>query len=245
MAMRVGPTPVEQALQHLEAIGSRPAINAKLEEVVLVARAHLMGTQGDFETARRLASQARALAEEHARDTSHARFVAGHIGLMACDAATAERELRSVCEHFEQVGEHGFLSSVAPYLAEAVLAQGRDEEALQVTERWRADLLTVPEDVDGQAQWRRVRAKILARLGQLDEAERVGREAVAIASSTADILDLRAEALADLGEVLRLASRPQESRAAFEEALQLYDAKDNLVGAERVRGLLEERRIEA
>ena len=77
-----------------------------------------------------------------------------------------------------------------------------------MTERWRADRLTDPEDADGQAQWRRVRAKALARSGDLIEAERLGREAVAIASATADILNLRAEALGDLGEVLTLADRP-------------------------------------
>jgi len=150
-----------------------------------------------------------------------------------------------VCEHYEKVGEFGYLSSAAPYLAEAVLAQGREEEALQLTERWRADRLTLPEDADGQTQWRRVRAKILARRGELDEAERLGREAVAIASATADILNLRAEALADLGEVLRLADRPHESRAALAEAIRLYEAKGNIVGAERVHGLLAERPIEA
>ena len=63
------------------------------------------------------------------------------------------------CEHLEEVGELGYLSSMGPYLAEAVLAQGRDEEALQLTDRWRADRLTVPEDADGQTQWRRVRAE--------------------------------------------------------------------------------------
>jgi hypothetical protein len=161
------------------------------------------------------------------------------------EGAAAEPELRVVCEHYEKVGEFGFLSSTAPYLADAVLAQGRDEEALQLTERWRDDRLTLPGDADGQAQWRRVRAKALARGGALAEAERLGREAVAIASATADILDLQAEALADLGEVLRLADRPQESRAALEEAIGLYEKKGNVVGAERLRDLLAEWTVEA
>jgi tetratricopeptide (TPR) repeat protein len=243
-AMRVGPTPVEQALQRLEELGSRAAINARLEEVILVGRAHLVATQGHFDAARDLAAQAIAFAEERGLDGSHARFVAGHVELLAGDAAAAERVLRSVCEHYEQVGELGFLSSMAPYLVDAVLAQGRDQEALQLTERWRADRLTLPEDTDGQTQWRRVRAKALARSGELDDAVRVGRQAVAIASAT-DVLELRAEALADLGETLRLADRAQESREALEEAVRLYEAKGNVVGAERVRGLLAERAIEA
>ncbi len=107
----------------------------------------------------------------------------------------------------------GFLSSVAPLLVEALFVQGRDEEALQLTERWPPERLTVPEDADAQVGWRRVRAKLLARRGDFEEAERLGREATAIASGT-DYLDLHAQALADLAEVLRLAGKPEESAAA-------------------------------
>ena len=95
----------------------------------------------------------------------------------------------------------------------------------------------MPEDADAHVNWRRVRAKALARTGQLDEAERLAREAVAIASAT-DVLDLRADAFADLGEVLRLAGRPQGSRTAVEEAIAVYDEKGNILGAGRLRALL-------
>jgi class 3 adenylate cyclase/tetratricopeptide (TPR) repeat protein len=244
-AMRVGPTPVEEALRRLEELGERATISGKLEMELLSARAHFMATQGDFEAARGLASQARALGEELGLDVTHSGFVAGHVELFAGNAAGAEPEFRMVCEHYEKVGEFGFLASAAPYLAEAILIQGRDEEALRLTERWRADQLTLPEDADAQTQWRRVRAKILARRGDLDEAERLGREAVEIASGTADILDLQAEAVADLGEVLRLAGRMRESQAAVEEAIGLYDRKGNVVAADRLRALLAEPAVEA
>jgi class 3 adenylate cyclase/tetratricopeptide (TPR) repeat protein len=242
-AMRVGPTPVEEALQRLEELGSRAAMNVKLEEGILVSRAHLVAEQGHFDAARGLASQARALAEEHGLDSSHARYVFGQVELLAGDTAAAERELRSLCEHQEQVGELGFLSSTVPYLVEAVLAQGDEKEALRLTERWRPERLTLPEDLDAHVGWRRVRAKVLARKGEFDEAERVGREAVTIASAT-DVLELRAQALADLGEVLGLAGRPQESRVALKEAIRLYEDKGNVVEAGRLRGLLAEPPIE-
>jgi hypothetical protein len=80
-------------------------------------------------------------------------------------------------------------------------------------------------------------------MGELVEAERVGREAVAIASAT-DVLDLRGQALADLAEVLRLASRPEEARALVEEATRLYDQKGNVVAAERLRALMAEPPVE-
>jgi class 3 adenylate cyclase/tetratricopeptide (TPR) repeat protein len=244
-AMRVGPTPVQDALRRMDELSSRAAINGMLEMAFLVARARLVAALGRFDAARELASQARALGEEHGLEPFYVLWTAGHVELLAGDAVAAERELRMACEHYEEVGELGYLASVGPYLAEAVFAQGRDEEALQLTERWRADRLTAPEDIDGHAQWRRVRAKILARKGELDEAERLAREAVELASTTADILDLRAEALADLGEVLRFAGRLQESRAALGEAMRLYEAKGNVVGAGHIRVLLAERPIEA
>ncbi len=95
-AMRVGPTPVQEALRRLEEFGSSAAINGKLEMAFLLARAQLIATQGQFDAARGLASRARALAEDHGLDISNARLVAGHVELLAGDAAVAERELRTV-----------------------------------------------------------------------------------------------------------------------------------------------------
>lgn len=234
---------MEDALRRLEELGSRTALTVRLEVVFRTMRAHLLAVQGDFDAARVFASQAVALAEEHGLDGTHARFVVGNVERLAGDPAAAERELRAACEHYEQVGELGFLSSAAPFLVEVVLAQGRDEEALRLTERWRPERLTLPEDSDAHTHWRRVRAKVLARRGELDEAERVGREAVGIASAT-DVLELRAQALADLGEVLRLADRSQEATAALKEALALYEEKGNVVETGRLRGLLAEPPIE-
>jgi hypothetical protein len=60
----------------------------------------------------------------------------------------------------------------------------------------------------------------------------------------ARFLDLRADAFADLGEVLRVAGRLQESRTAVEEAIALYDEKGNISGAARLRALLAEPAME-
>jgi class 3 adenylate cyclase/tetratricopeptide (TPR) repeat protein len=243
-AMRVGPTPVDEALRRVDELSSGAAVNTRLEVAFLIARVHFVAVQGDFDAARNFASQAQALAREHGLNDDHTRTALGDIERLAGDGPAAERVLRPLCEHYEEVGEFGFLASVGPELAEAVLMQGRQEEALALIERWPADRLTLPEDVDARTHWRRVRAKVLARMGELVEAERVGREAVAIASAT-DVLDLRGQALADLAEVLRLASRPEEARALVEEATRLYDQKGNVVAAERLRALMAEPPVEA
>jgi tetratricopeptide (TPR) repeat protein len=168
---------------------------------------------------------------------------AGFVALLAGDPAAAERELRPACERLEEVGELGYLAGAVPLLLEALFEQGHDEEALQLTERWRPERLTVPEDVDSQVGWRRVRAKLLARRGDVEEAGRLAREATALATQT-DYLDLRAQTCADLAEVLRLAGDPRGSAAAREESIQLYEQKGNIVAATRVRSQLAESSIE-
>ena len=84
---------------------------------------------------------------------------------------------------------------------------------------------------------RQVRGKVLARRGEHDEAERLAREAVALAAET-DMLNAHAGALIDLAEVHALAG--QDARAALERALALYEHKGNLVLAERTRSRLAE-----
>jgi hypothetical protein len=44
--------------------------------------------------------------------------------------------------------------------------------------------------------------------------------------------------LLDAAEVLRAAERPEDARAAVEEALALFEQKGNEVSAERARALL-------
>jgi Tetratricopeptide repeat len=86
-----------------------------------------------------------------------------------------------------------------------------------------------------QALWRSVRATVLARRGGLAEAERMARQAVALAERT-DFLNHRAETLVVLADVLRRRDRPQLASAALADALALYERKGNLVAAQQVRG---------
>jgi tetratricopeptide (TPR) repeat protein len=82
-----------------------------------------------------------------------------------------------------------------------------------------------------------VRAKVLARRGEHESAERLARKSVALAEGT-DFLNDQADAYADLAEVLELAGGRDEASAALEQALTLYERKRNLAMAERVRARL-------
>jgi tetratricopeptide (TPR) repeat protein len=114
--------------------------------------------------------------------------------------------------------------------AEALVELGRSDEA----EHWldKGIETAATEEPTPQMLWRQVRARVLAGRGEHDEAERLAREAVALAEVT-DMLNLHADALISLAEVLVLAGK--EARPALEQALALYERKGNLVVAERTR----------
>jgi class 3 adenylate cyclase/tetratricopeptide (TPR) repeat protein len=231
-----GPTPVGEALERVEELRSRAGASRTLEVTVLRTRAELEAMQGRFDAARDLIAQAKALAEELGLEfmlSGRLALQAGTVELLAGDAAAAERELRPGCEALERMGNWAQLATLAPRLADALFVQGGDEEALRLTEL--VERIARPQDADPQIAWRRVRAKLLARRGDVEEAERLAREATALAART-DYLDDRAQAVADLAEVLRLAGRPKESAAAVAEAIRLYEEKGNVVAAGRLRG---------
>jgi tetratricopeptide (TPR) repeat protein len=130
------------------------------------------------------------------------------------------------------MGDTAFLSTTAAFLGQALLAQDRDQEAEALAEM--SAELAAEDDLITQVAWRGVRARCLAGNGHLDEAERLAREAVALAEKT-DFVNNRADSLTDLGIVLQGMRRAEDSQAAFAEALRLYEHKGNTVAAERMR----------
>ena len=85
------------------------------------------------------------------------------------------------------------------------------------------------------SQRRAARAKLLARAGDVEAAERLAREAVALAEETPDFLLLRGDAVLDLGEVLAATRERPAAVGATEEALELYERKGNVVSASAAR----------
>jgi class 3 adenylate cyclase/tetratricopeptide (TPR) repeat protein len=155
------------------------------------------------------------------------------------EAAGAAGEVS--CRLLDELGRPSVLSTTAGGLAAVYVELGRLDHA----ERWaaRAAELGAAEDAITQMLWRQARARVLARRGRFADAERLAREAVEIGEATED-LNSKAETWADLGEVLALAGRPLEAAKALEQALVRYEAKENLVMAERTRERLADVRPE-
>jgi class 3 adenylate cyclase/tetratricopeptide (TPR) repeat protein len=138
-------------------------------------------------------------------------------------------------ERLDRMGEKGYLSTTAAYLAEALYHLGRYDEAERHTMRTRDD--SAADDVSPQSMWRTIQAMILARRGEFEEAERLGREGVEIAEAT-DYHPLRGDAKLNLAEVYRLAGRTDDARTAALEAAERYELKGNRVLAERARSFI-------
>ena len=127
------------------------------------------------------------------------------------------------------------LATRAADLADAICEQGRYEEA----ETWirLARESAGSDDLDAAFAWRYVRGKVLARLGAIDEAEPLAREAVDLVGRT-DALNRQGDALLALAEILRVRGSEDEALENIRGALQLYEQKGNVVSAERAKAML-------
>jgi predicted ATPase/class 3 adenylate cyclase len=231
-----GPRPAPAAIERCEAIRSEVGDNLLAVATILEPLAGLHAMEGRFDEARSLLATSDAAFEELGLSLNSA--VSHHtamVELLAGDPVAAERCLRKGFDALEGMGDRALLSTTAAFLGQALLAQDREDEA----ERY-ADLsaeLTAEDDVLTRALWRGVKASLLARRGGLPEAERMARQAVALADRT-DFLNHRAEALVVLGTVLGAQAREEDARAALAAALDLYERKGNLVTAGQVRAAL-------
>jgi class 3 adenylate cyclase len=232
----MGPLPAAEGIRRLDEIRRHPDCDGAADASVLACRAILEAMQGRFEQPRSDVRASRSVLRDHGLlvDWAGHSTLSGWIELLAGDPAAAEREVRGGYEALQRMGETGFLSNVAAVLAEAVRAQGRLEEAVQlsvVSERAAAR-----DVVEAQALWRRVRARVLAARGEAAEAERLARESVSLIEPT-DLLHARADSFAALAEVLRLIGRPDEAGEPAHEAQRLYELKGDIVSARLLLGV--------
>jgi ATP/maltotriose-dependent transcriptional regulator MalT len=196
--------------------------------------AALRAMLGEFEQARSLIREGNEILDDLGGLSSAACHHEAFVEMLAGRPEAAERRLRLGYERLEEMGERALLATTAAMLAQALQAQGRDDEAEALAEL--GERTAAPEDLATQVVVRGVRARILARRGDAGRAEAQARAAVELAGPT-DLLPIRADALLDLGEVLALAGRAEEADAVTSQARELLELKGSLVAAERARSL--------
>jgi tetratricopeptide (TPR) repeat protein len=239
MALWSGPTPAAEAAHGCEEI----LAGAWTQEIAASALENLgalRAMQGELEEARRLIDRARAIYEDlgltYRFAVNLALYSAGLHTLME-DHEAAEHERRRAIDLLESIGEQGARSTVIALLAGNLYWLGRYAEA----ER-HADLAEEISSIDDQATLRQVwsvRAMVLARQGDFEQAMAAVDETVRFAEKTDDP-EGRAYAWMDKAEVLQLAGDPQGAASCLERAIGLLERKGNVVAAQTARSLLAE-----
>jgi class 3 adenylate cyclase/tetratricopeptide (TPR) repeat protein len=228
-----GPTPAHEGIARCEGIRRDLRGNRRAEAFVLQPLAGLWAMRGEFGRARELLAESNAMMAElgvtmYTAVPYHEAFVA----LLAGDPAEAEASLRAGYERLREMGEKALHADTAAMLARAVYAQGRLDEALELTRE--AEEEADPDDRSAQFAWRAIRAEILAHHGAFAEADRIAAEAVALVEGT-DWLTDHADVLIARSEVLAASGQHSAADATVREALELYERKGNSVAAARAR----------
>ena len=150
--------------------------------------------------------------------------------------AAAELELRADDAALAEIDERYFRSTVVGMLAGVLVELGRFEEAAAAVETARE--LADEDDALSQILWRTAHARLLAEADKPDEAVAEAESAVALATDGDDI-DLLGDVKSALGEVLLRAGRRDMAEPPLREALALYERKEDVASASRVRLRLE------
>jgi class 3 adenylate cyclase/tetratricopeptide (TPR) repeat protein len=227
-----GPLPVEDGVRLIEQVRGDPDASSRVQAQALISTGFFRALQGQFDDARSLAAEGRALLRELGLDLDWAAVshLTGQIELLADAPHAAEAELKSAYDLLQQRGETSYLSTGAAYLAEAMRRQQRLRAADQLIET--SKTLSARDDLTTQTTWRTVRARMLAAKGTHEGAERLARESVTMLEPT-DSLHDRAETLLCLAEVLSLAGRSADAIPALEQAIELATLKGDTVTARR------------
>jgi class 3 adenylate cyclase/tetratricopeptide (TPR) repeat protein len=224
--LQYGSRPVPEALERVDALAARYS-----HPGLLLGRAVLLAMNDEFDAARTLA----AAAEERFRELNDSAYpiqVLADIEELAGNFVAASELLRIFCEHLADRRQTAMLATYAPLRGRVLCALGRHSEAEQLAAQGRE--LGDKDDPITQSLWRRVSALVHAQLGDVEEAERLAREALAHAQKT-DSPQVQGDTLTDLAEVLETAGRGEEAAAALRDALDLYERKQIIPLARRVR----------
>ena len=150
-AVMFGSTPVEEGVQRgREMLASVPD-SRDLQGWALRIVGTLLALEGRVRRGQRAAGAGAAIFSEHGNKLALAvlGFSTGPLELRAGDPVAAEREFRAALDLVQQIGDRGRVPNLAAMLADALLEQGRIDEAEQFVQVARDGAQT--GDVSGQA----------------------------------------------------------------------------------------------
>ena len=233
-ALYYGAVPVTRALSLCSDLLERSTDRTARAAVTAVIGG-LHALEGRCEEGRLLLSRSRSLYEEIGAERGLLTVwtpLCVELETIAGNHDLAEARARESLEALESAGDSAYASTHALQLAELLIAGGASDEVDRLVRL--AEEGALASDVLVQFWWRSLRARLLARAGDAAAAEEMGRDAVEIASLT-DSLRNRSRAHFALAEVLRQATKKQESRAEATAGRKLLRQKGATALLERRR----------
>jgi class 3 adenylate cyclase/tetratricopeptide (TPR) repeat protein len=234
-----GPTAVDEGIRRCDEFSRRSA-SKRLEATVSLIRGNLKAARGRLEEGRAEEASGRLLFEELG---DWIEAWAGGATLMAdteLRAGAFERAYELLADAhaaLAETAETGYLATVVGMRAQAAAELGRDDEALELADE--AERLGQPDDFEPHARQRLVQGRVRARRGDFAAADELLREAAELVEPT-DYMVLHLELAFARADVDRLAGRADAERRSLERALDVAEAKGNVVAAEQARRRLAE-----
>lgn len=228
-----GPTPIPEVEVLIERTGPVMSRSRVGECVHLGNLGFVQALRGRFDEARATYDRAHGIAEQMgaAYLIERLAFVEGPTEMLAGNPEAAEEKLRPPVEWLRSTGDRSYYSTLVVLLADAVIEQGRVEEAIDLA-RAGAEAASA-EDLATQVAWRGVRAKGFAEQGRLAEAEALARDGAELAGRS-DVVIWQCMAAQALAVVLRTAGRNEEARSVAAEALRMMRAKGSIAHAAQI-----------
>ncbi|HEX6701942.1 MAG TPA: hypothetical protein VF101_14540, partial [Gaiellaceae bacterium] len=219
-----GPTHAETAIERCHEVLAGARRTPLLEANVASSLAGLEAMVGDVDAARARCLDAAAIFEELGLRMTLAGLsqIAGMVELLAGDGVGAEEWLRRGLEILGSGASSGLHYSL---LAHSLYEQGRHDEAEEVARAARA--VALPGETHQQVLWRTATARLAILHADEERGEALARGAVRLTDDT-DALNLRADALVVLAEVLDALELDEDAAAARADATELYRRKGNV-----------------
>lgn len=228
--LALGPTPAQEAVARCHELLTQMRGSRRVEAAVCTVLGYLTAMAGTPDPAREFIRRGRQRHEELGLSFARAHWTvfSGMALLLVGDLAEAEAELRWGYQTLRDMGERAGLSTVAAYLARALTAQRRFDEAQELT--LESEQAAAVGDLASQVAWRATRVLCRLAAGDPASAEEISRAAVTLAEGTDD-LELKGFAHAGLAAVLTAVDDPRAAAGEREAAAAAYLAKGDVVSA--------------
>jgi class 3 adenylate cyclase/tetratricopeptide (TPR) repeat protein len=238
IALALGPTPAQEALErcrgYLELAAS--SHDAKGEILLCIglleAFVEVDRWRDRFDAVRVIVDEVGLVVPLGAAD--YPMFLA-MAELQCGDPGRIEEQLRLGLETLELLGDRIHLATLAPIVAETLVAMGRLDEVEALASRGRE--VAAEDDLDAQVRWRKVLAALRMAQGRLDEALVLANEAVGRVSPT-EFIVLHADCLLVRAKVRRAGGDEAGAQVDGEAARTLAAAKQNRAGLRKIEAFL-------